>query len=403
MAPVTPAPTAKPTPEPTVQPTEPRPTAVPTPAPTAEPTTEPAPGPTSQPTTPFPTAAPTSAPTLKPTSAPTPLPTKAVSATKTVSVKEKEVNKNTKALVFEIEAHQEAVVIEAFSLLPKDSSKIGVCEVYFGHGSYQKWANGGLSSNEWTKIYDDIPQVENDKMKVEITPAITILAGGIMSFDIACKQGVMYVEGDKAVVMEDLSTLPGSSMKKQFSEVKGDAEYAGEVQYRTELAKVTSPPSLSPSISTQPTLPPHKVTSPPTSSPTKHPTSHPTNPGGTREITVGDKGPGVGTVSLMFSIKAHRNIKMIKSIDVFGTVDKDGEEFKIYYQHQAYDANNRLNGWKFILKSKLAVTKGEITTIDLSEAIINIHIDEGEEVSFYINSKKTAFKYTEASEANDEL
>eukprot|EP00985_Skeletonema_marinoi_P004937 scaffold2141_cov83-Skeletonema_marinoi.AAC.1 len=177
-----------------------------------------------------------------------------------------------------MQAEEGDVYIEKISFKTKDD-KDTVVQVYFRHGSYENFQGEGMDSADWgPPVYSGIPGRTSDGMRETVLDEVlTIPKGQVASIYFVGKKEFMYEEGEKefatAYDTRDFKIFTGHSTKKGFEKKLKDADFVGDITYYTYrvATKVTSTPSLSPSSSKLPTLPPNDDSTSPSMLPSNRP------------------------------------------------------------------------------------------------------------------------------------
>jgi hypothetical protein len=309
--------------------------------------------------------------------------------------------------MYQIQAEEADVKIEKISFKTKDNKDTEV-QVYFQLGSYQSFQGGGMVATDWgLPVFNGIPDRTFDGLReVVLDEVLTIPKGETASIHFVGKKEFMYEEGDEefAVAADtgDFKIFTGYSTKKGFEQRLMNADFVGEITYFTYTAKVTSTPSLSPSSSKLPTLPPNDDSTSPSMSPSNRPSSSPSEDDGNG----GDDTPkeydtpnvndaGDNAKGIMFTITSKSKEVRITDLGIIGKDAKESDLW-VYYQNGSYDKFDALNkdAWEEALKKKVALVPGEIFNLKLDE---DITIPAGEKtVSVYVVSKKGVF-YEKAS------
>jgi len=301
--------------------------------------------------------------------------------------------------MYQMQAEEADVKIEKISFKTKDDKDTEV-QLYFQLGSYQSFQGGGMVASGWgLPVFNDIPDRTSDGLReVVLDEVLTIPKGETASIQIVGKKEILYEEGDKefAVAADtgDFKMSTGRSTKKAFEERLKDADFVGEITYHTYTAKVTSTPSLSPSSSKLPTLPPNDDSTSPSMSPSNRPSLSPSEDDGNG----GDDTPkeydtpnandaGDSAKGIMFTITSKSKEVRITDLGIIGKDDKESDLW-VYYQNDYYTEFDELNkdAWDEALKKKVALVPGKIFNVKLDEVIT---IPAGEKtVSVYVVSKK---------------
>eukprot|EP00984_Skeletonema_dohrnii_P004208 scaffold1483_cov84-Skeletonema_dohrnii-CCMP3373.AAC.1 len=347
-----------------------------------------------------PSTVPSVSPTLMPSTFPSGSPsrTPGISPTKKFSTKDKNANQKAKGIMYQMQAEEGDVKIEKISFKTKDDKDTEV-QLYFQLGAYESFPGGGMDSNDWEEpVFDDIPARTSDGLReVVLDEVLTIPKGETASIQIVGKKEILYEEGDEefsvAADTGDFKMITGCSTKKPFEQRLKDADFVGEITYHTYTAKVTSTPSLSPSSSKLPTLPPNDDSTSPSMLPSNRPSSSPSEDDGNG----GDDTPkeydtpnvndaGDNAKGIMFTITSKSKEVRITDLGIIGKDAKESDLW-VYYQtgyYSAFDALNK-NAWDEALKKKVALVPGEIFDLKLDK---DITIPAGETVSVYVVSKK---------------
>mmetsp|Transcript_6256 Transcript_6256/g.9702 ORF Transcript_6256/g.9702 Transcript_6256/m.9702 type:complete len:840 (+) Transcript_6256:96-2615(+) len=346
-----------------------------------------------------PSMVPSVSPTLMPSTFPSGSPSRppGISPTKKFSTKDKNANQKAKGIMYQMQAEEADVKIEKISFKTKDDKDTEV-QVYFQLGAYESFPGGGMDSNDWEEpVFDDIPDRTSDGLReVVLDEVLTIPKGETASIQIVGKKEILYEEGDKefatAYDTRDFKIFTGHSTKKSFEKKLKDADFVGEITYHTYTAKVTSTPSLSPSSSKLPTLPPNDDSTSPSMLPSNRPSSSPDDGNGGDDTPKEYDTPNVNDAGdnakgIMFTITSKSKEVTITDLGIIGKDAKESDLW-VYYQkgsYAAFDALNK-NAWEEVLRKKVALVPGEIFNLKLDE---DITIPAGEEtVSVYVVSKK---------------
>eukprot|EP00985_Skeletonema_marinoi_P011708 scaffold5563_cov144-Skeletonema_marinoi.AAC.4 len=345
-----------------------------------------------------PSMVPSVSPTLMPSTFPSGSPSRppGISPTKKFSTKDKNANQKAKGIMYQIQAEEADVKIEKISFKTKDDKDTEV-QVYFQLGAYESFPGGGMDSNDWEEpVFDDIPDRTSDGLReVVLDEVLTIPKGETASIQIVGKKEILYEEGDKefAVAADtgDFKMSTGRSTKKAFEQRLKDADFVGEITYHTYTAKVTSTPSLSPSSSKLPTLPPNDDSTSPSMSPSNRPSSSEDDGNGGDDTPKEYDTPNVNDAGdnakgIMFTITSKSKEVRITDLGIIGKDAKESDLW-VYYQKGYYAAFDALNkdAWDEALKKKVALVPNEIFDLKLDE---DITIPAGETVSVYVVSKK---------------
>eukprot|EP00984_Skeletonema_dohrnii_P005122 scaffold1805_cov133-Skeletonema_dohrnii-CCMP3373.AAC.2 len=350
-----------------------------------------------------PSTVPSVSPTLMPSTFPSGSPSRppGKSPTKKFITKDKNANQKAKGIMYQMQAEEGDVYIEKISFKTKDNKDTEV-QVYFRHGSYKNFQGEGMVENDWEEpVFDDIPDRTSDGFReVVLDEVLTIPKGETASIHLVGKKEFMYEEGDKefavAADTRDFKIFTGHSTKKGFEQKLKNANFVGGITYYTYrvATKVTTTPSLSPSSSKLPTLPPNDDSTSPSMLPSNRPSSSPSeDDGGGGDDTpkeydtpnvneAGDNAKGV-----MFTITS--KLKEV-SITQLGIIGKDAKEsdVEVYYQNDSYtefDAFDK-DAWDEVFNGKVKLDPDELVNIELNEEIT---IPAGEKtVSVYVVSKK---------------
>jgi len=257
-----------------------------------------------------------------------------------------------------------------------------------------------MDSTDWgPPVYSGIPGRTSDGMREAVLDEVlTIPKGQVASIYFVGKKEFMYEEGDKefatAYDTRDFKIFTGHSTKKGFEKKLKDADFVGDITYYTYrvATKVTSTPSLSPSSSKLPTLPPNDDSTSPSMSPSNRPSSSPSEDDGGDDTPKEYDTPNVNEAGdnakgIMFTITS--KLKEV-SITQLGIIGKDAKESDlwVYYQKESYAAFDALNkdAWDEVFNGKVMLDPDEIVNIKLDEEIT---IPAGEKtVSVYVVSKK---------------
>jgi hypothetical protein len=320
------------------------------------------------------------------------------------------------------------VNIERIAFRTKDNKEAEV-RIYFRLGSYATFPGKGMDVNDWgVPVYKGIPEeTPNGLREAVLNDVLTIPNGEMASIYLVGKKEFMYEEGQQEFAVVDNSgafeILTGLATKKEFEQVVSAADFVGEMTYYTYAvaAKVTSnpslsptrvastPPSLSPSSSQLPTLPPNEDTSSPSMSPSNLPSLSPSLSPSENDTGGGDGTPktyttpdankaGDNTKGVMFSITAKSKLT-ITGLGILGKDEKESDLW-VYYQLGSYqedfDALDK-DEWIEVFKDKVVLDPDELIDIDLTD---HISIPAGETVSVYVLSKK-GIMYNKSS--NDEF
>jgi len=339
-----------------------------------------------------PSMAPSVSPTLMPSTFPSGSPSlpPGKSPTKKFITRDKNANQKAKGIMYQVQAEEADVKIEKISFKTKDDKDTEV-QLYFQLGAYEIFSGGGMDPNDWgPPVFDDIPDRTSDGFReVVLDEVLTIPKGETASIQIVGKKEILYEEGDKeyAVAADtgDFKMITGRSTKKLFEERLKDADFVGEITYHTYTAKVTSTPSLSPSSSKLPTLPPNDDSNSPSMLPSNRPSGGDDTPKEYDTPNVNDAGDNAK--GIMFTITS--KLKEV-SITGLGIIGKDAKESDlwVYYQKESYAAFDALNkdAWDEVFNGKVMLDPDEIVNIKLDEEIT---IPAGEKtVSVYVVSKK---------------
>jgi len=345
-----------------------------------------------------PSMVPSVSPTLMPSTFPSGSPSRppGISPTKKFSTKDKNPNQKAKGIMYQVQAEEADVKIEKISFKTKDDKDTEV-QVYFQLGAYESFPGGGMDSNDWEEpVFDDIPDRTSDGLReVVLDEVLTIPKGETASIQIVGKKEILYEEGDKefatAYDTGDFKMFTGYSTKKGFEERLKDADFVGEITYHTYTAKVTSTPSLSPSSSKLPTLPPNDDSTSPSMLPSNRPSPSENDGGGGDDTpkeydTPNANDAGDNAKGIMFTITSKSKEVRITDLGIIGKDDKESDLW-VYYQNDYYTEFDELNkdAWDEVLRKKVALVPGKIFNVKLDEVIT---IPAGETVSVYVVSKK---------------
>jgi len=188
----------------------------------------------------MPSVSPSHAPSVDPTGSPSRPPGKSPTK-KYIASKNKQLNMNTKFMMFRMEATTTAeVVIEKIAIKTKDVKNIQV-NIYYQAGSYDTFPSQGMSQLGWKSVYSGIPGSTLSGMREAVLDnPIKVPPGQFASFYIERLKGIMYAAGTnefgESDVGEDFTIYTGASLKKPFLLKVGPADFAGELTYYTLAA-----------------------------------------------------------------------------------------------------------------------------------------------------------------------
>ena len=369
-----------------------------------------------------PSVSPSVTPSTLPSDSPSLPPGK--SPTITFTTKEKNGNQKAKGIMYIMKAEEAGDVnIEKIAFTTKDNKEAEV-RIYFRLGSYETFSGKGMDVNDWgVPVYSGIPEeTPNGFREAVLNDVLTIPNGEMASIYLVGKKEFMYEEGQQEFAVADDSgafeILTGLATKKEFEQAVSAADFVGAMTYYTYAvaAKVTSapsmsptrvastPPSLSPSSSQLPTLPPNEDTNSPTMIPSDVPSLSPSEndtgggDGTPKTYTTPDANKaGDNTKGVMFSITAKKSKLTITGLGLLGKDAKESDLW-VYYQLGSYqedfDALDK-DEWIQVFKDKVALDPDDLVDIDLTDDN-DIIIPAGETVSLYVLSKK-GIMYTKSS------
>jgi len=313
-----------------------------------------------------PSTSPSGSPSLPPRSSPT---SKGIN-------KGNNANQKAKGLMFQLQAGDDGdVTIEKISFKTKDNRATNV-KVYFKLGSYQSFPRSGRNRNGWgAPVFNGVPyRISGGFREAAFNEALVIPKGEVASFYLEGKKEIMFERGKQEFVvaedLEDFKIFTGSADKKAFDKKMMNANFFGEFTYYTyrEAARVTSTPSLSPSLSDPPAF---------SLSPS----------GGDRTYTTPDVNKAKDDAKgVMFSITAKSREVSISGLGILGEDDKESDLW-IYYQDGSYKDFNALdeNKWIEVFSDEVKLDPDKLVDIQLTDEIT---ISAGGTVSVYIVSKK---------------
>jgi len=367
-----------------------------------------------------PSMAPSVSPSLVPSSFPSGSPSlpPGKSPRKNFITKDRNGNQKAKGVMFQLRAEEADVMLERISFRTKDDKDTEV-QVYLRLGSYDDFPNKGMDAADWgLPFFNGVPYtIRNGFREVTLEDVFTVPQGQIASIYLAGKKEIMFVEGQQEFAVadnarEDFQLSTGISTKKPFQQRLSDANFVGGLTYYTYTVatKVTSTPSLSPSSSELPTLPPNEDTSSPSMLPSLSPSvdgdggsgsggSH--GDGTPKEYTTPDVNKAdANAKGVMFSITAKAKEVSITGLGILGKDAKESDLW-IYYQVGSYNDFDALDvdEWIEVFKDKVMLDPDELVDIELTDAIT---IPAGGTVSVYVLSKKSVC-YTKSSDAEFDM
>ena len=363
-----------------------------------------------------PSMAPSVSPSLMPSTFPTDSPTlpPGKSPTKKFITKVKNGNNKAKGIMYQMKAEAGDVILERISFKTKDDKATNV-QVYFQLGSYETFAGKGMNANAWgSPVFNGVPYIaSNGFREAVLDDVLTIPKGGMASIYLLGQKEFLFEEGDQEFAVADTAggdfeIFTGAAMKKPFEQRLSNANFVGGMTYYTYTVatKVTSTPSLSPSSSELPTLPPNEDTS----SPSMLPSLSPSIDGGSggsdgdgtpKEYTTPDVNKAdANAKGVMFSITAKAKEVSITGLGILGKDAKESDLW-IYYQYGSYNDFDALDvdEWIEVFKDKVMLDPDELVDIELTDAIT---IPAGGTVSVYVLSKKSVC-YTKSSDAEFDM